>query len=38
MLQCIFSTLELWSNLRKQQDVNEKGKKEISKRNQMSIK
>ena len=35
---CMFSTLELSSNLRKQQDVNEKGKKEISKRNQMLIK
>ena len=38
MLQCIFSTLELSSNLRKQQNVNEEGEKEISKRNQTTIK
>ena len=34
---CVFSTLELSSNLGKQYDVN-KGEKEISKRNQTSIK
>ena len=35
---CIFSTLELSSNLGKQKDVNKEGEKEISKRNQTSIK